>query len=162
MTWEKSAWARQGMRASPLTVPRSLLAQCPHPQGLSTAGRAGHSSVAISSPKRSKQQVQGPTWEPGQEQKETGPNASNNRGPKSFLETGPKASLKTSAPATKLKGLSLSLNSLLGHGWECGVGSWWASRPLRLIIGNLSLRFCKAFNNSYLSICKIHVVIFLR
>lgn len=99
------------------------------------------------------QQVQGPTWEPGQEQKETGPNASNNRGAKSFLETGPKASLKTSTPATKLKGLSLSLNGLLGG---CGGGSRWASsRPLRLITGNLSLRFCKAFNNSYVSICKI-------
>lgn len=41
-------------------------------------------------------QVQGPTRELRQEQKETGPKTSNNEGPKSFLETGLKKNLKTS------------------------------------------------------------------
>lgn len=65
-------------------------------------------------------QVQGPTREHKQEQKETEPKTSNHKGPKSFLETEPETNLKMRALTTEFKGPGLGLSGLLAHGQGYG------------------------------------------
>jgi len=84
-------------RALPSGVP------APHPGPAQQAERAAGERVHWQSQTLpGTNRVQSPTSEPRQEQKETEPKTSNNKGPKSLLETGPKTNLKTSAKQQSL------------------------------------------------------------